>query len=112
VEIITGRVPLLDPSAHSLMTCPEDRFYPPPVGCSWMLIDATRKGPFPPVGLPKKQFMEQALQIWRQEELPELKLKTPWYGYPLGMWDAEDDAIADAVTRGEYFQSKKVTKGH
>ena len=94
------------------MTGPEDRFYPPPVGCSGLFIDATRKGPFPPVGLPKKQFMEQALQIWRQEELPELKLKTPWYGYPLGMWDAEDDAIADAVTRGEYFQSKKATKGH
>jgi 4-hydroxy-3-polyprenylbenzoate decarboxylase len=112
VEIITGRVPLLDPSAHSLMTGPEDRFYPPPVGCSGLLIDATRKGPFPPVGLPKKQFMDQALRIWKQEELPELKLKTPWYGYPLGMWDAEDDAIADAVTRGEYFQSKKVTKGH
>ncbi|MGH7928670.1 MAG: UbiD family decarboxylase domain-containing protein, partial [Candidatus Binatia bacterium] len=111
-EIITGRVPLLDPSAHSLMTGPEDRFYPPPVGCSGLLIDATRKGPFPPVGLPKKQFMEQALEIWKHEELPELKLKTPWYGYPLGLWDAEDDAIADAVTRGEYFQSKKVTKGH
>jgi UbiD family decarboxylase len=112
VEIITGRVPLLDPSAHSLMTGSEDRFFPPPVGCSGLLIDATRKGPFPPVGLPKKQFMDQALQIWKQEELPELKLKTPWYGYPLGMWDAEDDAIADAVTRGEYFQSKTVTKGH
>jgi 4-hydroxy-3-polyprenylbenzoate decarboxylase len=111
-EIITGRVPLLDPSAHSLMTGPEDRFFPPPVGCSGLLIDATRKGVFPPVGLPRKEFMEEALAIWRQEELPALKLKTPWYGYALGMWDAEDDAIADAVTRGEYFQSKKTPKGH
>ncbi len=110
-EIITGRVPLLDPSAHSLMTGPEDRFYPPPVGCSGLLIDATRKGPFPPVGLPKKPFMENALKIWREEEMPELSLKTPWYGYPLGMWDDEDDALADAVARGEYFQSKK-GKGH
>jgi UbiD family decarboxylase len=111
-EIVTGRVPLLDPSAHSLMTSSEDRSYPPPVGCSGLLIDATRKGPFPPVGLPKKEFMEKALAIWRHEELPELKLKTPWYGYPLGMWDSEDDALAEAVTRGEYFQSKKVAKGH
>jgi 4-hydroxy-3-polyprenylbenzoate decarboxylase len=110
-EIITGRVPLLDPSAHSLMTGPEDRFFPPPVGCSGLLIDATRKGPFPPVGLPKKAYMENALKIWQQEEMPELKLKTPWYGYALGMWDAEDDALAEAVTRGEYFQSKK-GKGH
>jgi len=111
-EIITGRVPLLDPSAYSLMSASEERSYPPPVGCSGLLIDATRKGPFPPVGLPKKQFMEKALEIWRHEELPDLKLKTPWYGYPLGMWDAEDDVLADAVTRGEYFQSKKVAKGH
>ncbi|MGH7886827.1 MAG: UbiD family decarboxylase, partial [Candidatus Binatia bacterium] len=82
VEIITGRVPLLDPSAHSLMTGPEDRFYPPPVGCSGLLIDATRKGPFPPVGLPKKPYMENALRIWQESEMPKLNLKTPWYGYP------------------------------
>ncbi len=107
VQIITGRSPLLDPSAYALMSSPEDRFFPPPVGCSGLLIDATRKGPYPPVGLPKKSFMEHALKIWQEEKMPELKLKTPWFGYPLGMWDAEDDALADAVTRGEYFQSKK-----
>ena len=111
VQIITGRVPLLDPSAYSLMAHPEDRFFPPPVGCSGLLIDATRKGPYPPVGLPKRTFMETALKIWQEEKMPELRLKTPWFGYPLGMWDAEDEAIADAVTRGEYFQSKSV-RGH
>jgi len=108
VEIITGRVPLLDPSAHSLMTGPEDRFFPPPVGCSGLLIDATRKGPFPPVGLPKKSYMENALKIWQEAEMPKLNLKTPWYGYPLGLWDAEDDALAEKVAHGEYFQSKQV----
>ena len=111
VEIITGRVPLLDPSAHSLMTGPEDRFYPPPVGCSGLLIDATRKGPFPPVGLPKKTYMENALRIWQEAEMPKLNLKTPWYGYPLGLWDDEDDRLAEKVVQGEYFQSKQL-KGH
>ena len=111
VEIITGRVPLLDPSAHSLMTGPEDRFYPPPVGCSGLLIDATRKGPFPPVGLPKKAYMENALRIWQESEMPKLNLKTPWYGYPLGLWDDEDDRLAEKVAHGEYFQSKQ-PKGH
>ncbi|MEX0801824.1 MAG: UbiD family decarboxylase [Candidatus Binatia bacterium] len=106
-EIIAGRVPLLDPSAHSLMNSREERSFPGAVGCSGLLIDATRKGPFPPVGLPKQSYMEAALKIWRQEQMPELKLKTPWFGYPLGLWDAEDDALAEAVTRGEYFQSKK-----
>jgi len=102
-RVITGRVPLLDPSAYSLMTKPEDRSFPPPVGCSGILIDATRKGPYPPVGLPKRKFMEQALEIWRQEGLPPLTLKTPWHGYPLGLWSAQDNEMAEAVTRGEYF---------
>jgi len=69
-RIITGRVPLLDPSAYSLISKPEVRSYPPPAGCSGILIDATRKGPYPPVGLPKRRFMEQALEIWKQEGLP------------------------------------------
>ena len=65
-EIITGRVPLLDPSAHSLMRGREERSFPGAVGCSGLLIDATRKGPFPPVGLPKKSYMEKALKIWQR----------------------------------------------
>jgi hypothetical protein len=68
-----------------------------------MLIDATRKGPYPPVGVPKKRFMERALEIWREERMPELALRTPWYGYPLGMWTDEDDAVAEAVAAGDYF---------
>jgi 4-hydroxy-3-polyprenylbenzoate decarboxylase len=52
--------------------------------------------------------MEQALEIWKQEGLPELKLKTPWYGYALGMWTAEDDAQAEKVVQGEYFESNKI----
>jgi hypothetical protein len=71
-----------------------------------MLIDATRKGPYPPVGLPKRRFMEQALEIWKQEGLPELKLKTPWYGYALGLWTAKDDEQAEAVVGGDYFPSE------
>ena len=106
-EIITGRVPLLDPSAHSLMRGREERSFPGAVGCSGLLIDATRKGPFPPVGLPKKTYMESALKIWQQEEMPKLNLKNPWYGYALGLWDDEDDRLAELVTRGEYFQSKQ-----
>jgi len=106
VQVITGRVPLLDPSAYSLMSDPhnsDQRSFPPPVGCSGILIDATRKGPYPPVGLPKRPFMERALEIWQKEGLPPLKLRSPWYGYPLGLWTAEDDEMAEEVTRGEYF---------
>ena len=111
VRIITGRVPLLDPSAYSLISKPEERSYPPPNGCSGILIDATRKGPYPPVGLPKKPFMEQALEIWKEEGLPPLALKTPWYGYTLGLWNAEDDAMADAIARGDDVGANKNVKG-
>lgn len=107
VRVITGRTPLLDPSALALMSRPEDRHFPPPVGCGGLLIDATRKGPYPPVGLPKQRFMERALEIWQEEKMPPLKLKTPWYGYPLGLWKAEDDATAEAITTGDYFPWSK-----
>jgi len=107
VQIVTGRTPLLDPSAYALMSKPEDRSFPPPVGCSGILIDATRKGPYPPVGLPKRPFMERALELWQAEGLPPVKLRTPWYGYPLGLWTAENDELAEAVTKGEYFASRK-----
>lgn len=109
-RVITGRVPLLDPSAFSLMSKPDDRSFPPPVGCSGILIDATRKGAYPPVGLPKRPFMEQALKVWQEEGLPPLKLKSPWYGYPLGLWSAEDDELAESVTKGDYFAAAKETK--
>ena len=109
-RVIMARAPLLDPSAYSLMTKPEDRSFPPPEGCSGLLIDATRKGSYPPVGLPKREFMEQALQIWREEGLPPPNLKTPWYGYSLGLWTAEDDELADGVTKGEYFEVGKKLK--
>jgi hypothetical protein len=105
--VITGRSPLLDPSAYALMNNPEERFYPPPVGCGGLLIDATRKGKYPPVGLPKKKYMERALEIWREAKMPELQLKTPWYGYPLDLWTAQDDLLAEAVANGDYFASVK-----
>ena len=110
VHVVTGRVPLLDPSALSLMTRPEDRSFPPPVGCSGMLIDATRKGPYAPVGLPKQVFMERALEIWQKQELSPLRLRTPWYGYPLGLWTAEDDKLADRVTNGDYYPANNQPK--
>ena len=48
--------------------------------------------------------MERALEIWRQERMPDLKMRTPWHGYALGMWSAEDDAQAEAVAAGDYFR--------
>ncbi len=45
---------------------------------SMVLIDATMKWPFPPLSLPTKEFMDDALRIWQEEGLPRLKLREPW----------------------------------
>ena len=63
------------------------------------------------MGLPKQEYMERALKIWKQEELPPLTLKNPWYGYALGLWNAEDDAMAEAIARGEPVAANKTAKG-
>jgi 4-hydroxy-3-polyprenylbenzoate decarboxylase len=102
VKIITGRAGGLDPSAYPPGAPREYRSYPPPDGCSVMLIDATRKWPYPPVGLPKKEYMERAMEIWKEEGLGELKLRSPWYGYSLGNWTKEDEENAELILRGEY----------
>ncbi|MDP2644267.1 MAG: UbiD family decarboxylase [Desulfobacterales bacterium] len=102
VRIITGRSPALDPSGSAPGSSREVRGYPPPEGASAMLIDATRKWPYPPVGLPKKEYMESAIHLWGELGLPPLKLKKPWHGYTLGNWTAEDEENAELVLKGAY----------
>jgi hypothetical protein len=51
--------------------------------------------------------MERALELWREANMPELQLKTPWYGYPLDLWTDEDDRLAEAVAHGAYFGPAK-----
>jgi 4-hydroxy-3-polyprenylbenzoate decarboxylase len=76
------------------------------VGCSGLLIDATRKGAYPPVGLPTREFMEAALEIWKDEGMPDLKLRQPWYGYKLrGLWTEEDDELARRAVAGEALRA-------
>ena len=70
---------------------------------SSLLIDATRKWPFPPVSLPKKEFMVRALELWEKEGLPELKLKEPWYGYSLGYWTEEEEEEAVLALQGKHY---------
>ena len=72
-----------------------------------VLIDATLKENFPPISLPKREYMERAKQIWEELGLPTLKPESPWFGYSLGEWSPEfDDAAARAV-RGDYFTTGK-----
>jgi len=72
---------------------------------SCLLIDATLKWPYPPVSLPTREFMEEALRIWQEEGLPELKLIEPWWGVNLGFWSEEHKEHARAAVKGEHYQA-------
>jgi len=72
-----------------------------------VLIDATMKENFPPISLPKREYMERAKQIWEELKLPKLKPETPWFGYSLGEWSEELDEAAQAAVQGDYFEYGK-----
>ncbi len=78
---------------------------------SAMLINALLKEPFPPVSLPKREYMERAKQIWEELGLPKLKPETPWFGYSLGQWTKENEEEAELALKGEHYKTgEKVAK--
>jgi UbiD family decarboxylase len=70
-----------------------------------VLIDATLKEDFPPISLPKREYMERAREIWQELGLPPLKPEAPWYGYSLGDWPEELEQAAQLAVKGEYFET-------
>jgi 4-hydroxy-3-polyprenylbenzoate decarboxylase len=72
-----------------------------------VLIDATLKENFPPISLPKREYMERAKVIWEELGLPKLKPEAPWFGYSLGEWSPEFDQAAERATRGDSLESDK-----
>jgi len=73
-----------------------------------VLIDATLKEDFPPISLPKREFMERARAIWQELGLPPLQPEAPWFGYPLGAWPDELDAAAARAVKGESFVTGEI----
>jgi 4-hydroxy-3-polyprenylbenzoate decarboxylase len=102
VKITTHKFAGLDPSAAPPGSPVTEARFPSPSGCSAIMMDATRKWPYPPVALPAKQYMEAAKTKWERLGLPPLQPKMPWYGYSLGYWVEEDEENAEWAVRGEY----------
>ena len=102
VKITTHKFAGLDPSAAPPGSPVTEARFPSPSGCSAIMMDATRKWPYPPVALPAKKYMEAAKQKWEKLGLPPLQPKMPWYGYSLGYWGEEDEENAELAVRGEY----------
>ena len=72
---------------------------------SGLLIDATMKWPYPPLSLPKKEFMDRAQELWQELQLPQLDLKNPWFGVSLGHWTEEEDEEADLAVKGRHYET-------
>ena len=77
---------------------------------SALLIDATAKGPFPPISLPAREYMEHAKTLWEELELPALELKNPWFGYSLGMWSEEAQEEARLASEGNHYETGQKLK--
>jgi 4-hydroxy-3-polyprenylbenzoate decarboxylase len=103
IRVSRGKHPEVDLSAFRPDESLDYKQYPDDMGASILMIDATLKWPFSPVALPRKEFMEEALNIWKEEGLPELHLKEPWYGYELGYWPEEYRSDADQVVKGDHY---------
>ncbi|MFQ5842968.1 MAG: UbiD family decarboxylase [Thermodesulfobacteriota bacterium] len=102
IHVMRGRAGGLDYSAYRPGAPSEERLYPEGLGASSLLIDATLRWPYPPLSLPKKEYMEHALEIWNELGLGPLKLKAPWYGYHLGYWTKDDEENAELIAKGDY----------
>ena len=73
-----------------------------------MLIDATLKETFPPVAMPKREYMEAAAKIWDELGLPALEPEAPWYGYDLGEWNEDFERMAQLAVKSEYWETGKL----
>ncbi|MEE8449398.1 MAG: UbiD family decarboxylase [Thermodesulfobacteriota bacterium] len=105
LRTIPGKALGLDPSSYppGPQAAGDFAIIPHRLETSGLLIDATRKWDYPPISLPRKDFMEQARKIWEELNLPELTPKHPWYGYSLGQWSEENEEEAELALKGEHF---------
>jgi len=78
---------------------------------STVLMDATMKGPMPPLALPKRQYMERAKAIWDELGLPRLRPQPPWHGYTLGDWLPQWDEAAQRAVEGGYLENGRISAG-
>jgi 4-hydroxy-3-polyprenylbenzoate decarboxylase len=72
---------------------------------SVLLINATLREKLPPISLPKKEFMENSLLLWRKLGLPPVVPQSPWHGYSLGEWSDELDQEARLATEGRWVET-------
>lgn len=76
---------------------------------SALLVNAVLSQDYPPISLPKREFMERARDIWENElKLQKLKPEAPWFGYSLGAWTDELELEAQRAVRGDYWETGRI----
>lgn len=99
ITVVPGKLHITDPSVAPSVEGRSER-----VPGSSLLINATRKWPYPPTALPAKEYMEKARKIWEEEGLARLTPKVPWYGYELGRWTERNKQEAEMALNGEHYR--------
>jgi 4-hydroxy-3-polyprenylbenzoate decarboxylase len=79
---------------------------------SAVLINAVLKETFPPISLPRREYMEGARKIWEELGLPTLRPEMPWYGYDLGEWTEHLEAQAQRAVQSEYWETGRWCAEH
>ncbi len=76
---------------------------------SALLVDATLKQDYPPVALPKREYMERARDIWENRlGLPKITPEAPWFGYALGDWPEALVREAERAVAGDYWETGRL----
>jgi 4-hydroxy-3-polyprenylbenzoate decarboxylase len=105
VKVIQGRSAGLDDSVAPGGASAGERSYPTSLtsqqGASMMLVDATRKWAYPPVSLPRREYMERAQELWQELGLPPLRPRTPWHGVSLGRWPEAAARLVELAEQGK-----------
>jgi UbiD family decarboxylase len=105
IKILQGRGSGLDESVAPPEQSKLQRSYPTssngPSGASIMLIDATRKWPYPPLSLPRRDYMEHAKELWEKFGLPPLTPRIPWHGESMGHWPEDARRLVELAEQGK-----------
>ena len=76
---------------------------------SALLVDATLKQDYPPLSLPKREYMERARDIWENQlGLPKIKPEAPWFGYAMGAWPDELVREAERAVAGDFWETGRL----
>ena len=117
MRVVQGRTAQLDQSAmpHDLETAYSASWIQNlggPMGASAMLIDATRKWGVL-AGLAAEAALHGACSRDPEElGFPDLKPRSPWFGYNLGVWPDTYREMAEAGERGEFESVQDIITSH